>query len=374
MNAGAKALSNRPIKPGDRWCLNHAEWPADDRAAWLRAHRGMSDDGLDNPAVNWSGATTRKHEYAYGRYLGWLQRKGLDDAGETVEARITPARFGEYCKHLKAAVSPVSVAVLVCGLTSAVRALSPDTNWYWLGHRSHRLKLRAKPSREKRHAMRPTAELFAFGKTVMDKEDVTKSTGVAAALRYQSGFAIALLAARPLRIRNFQAITIGESLRWDGSAYWLTFSTADTKTRTAIDEPFPSELRPYLEAFLKTWRRVLLRQASKFGYRSDHGRLWVGRNGAPMKESTLRQMVERYTEKQFGTALWPHLFRDCLLTSIAMDQPDLLESSAVFLGHSNLDTGQKHYNQARMVDASRRFAKLMSELRESDPVDPDADP
>jgi hypothetical protein len=39
--------------------------------------------------------------------------------------------------------------------------------------------------------------------------------------------------------------------------------------------------------------------------------------------------------------------------------------SATLLGHVRLDTGQKHYNQARMLDAGRRYAASMSELRES---------
>ena len=88
---------------------------------------------------------------------------------------------------------------------------------------------------------------------------------VHAAQRYQSGLVIALLAARPLRIRNFQAITIGELLRWDGRRYWLVFSTDATKMRRPIEEPLPDDLIPYLEAFLRTWRPVLLRQAKKYG-------------------------------------------------------------------------------------------------------------
>jgi hypothetical protein len=39
--------------------------------------------------------------------------------------------------------------------------------------------------------------------------------------------------------------------------------------------------------------------------------------------------------------------------------------SATLLGHVRLDTGQKHYNQARMLEAGRRYAARMSALRES---------
>jgi hypothetical protein len=102
-----------------------------------------------------------------------------------------------------------------------------------------------------------------------------------------------------------------------------------TKTGGSIDEPVPDDLVPYLEEFLRTWRPVLLRQASKFSGDPTHRRLWVDRAGGPMQEFTLRSLIERYTEKQFGTAVWPHLFRECLLTSVAIDQPELMSISAV---------------------------------------------
>jgi hypothetical protein len=153
---------------------------------------------------------------------------------------------------------------MVCGLAAAVKAMAPTEDWSWLSRRATRMKLKAKASREKRHAVRHTIDLYRFGLTVMDTAG-TAAGPVAAAQRYQAGLIIALLAARPLRKRNFQAITIGESLRWDGRRYWLTFGTHETKMRMRIDEPLPDDLQPYLEAFLLSWRPVLLRKTQKFG-------------------------------------------------------------------------------------------------------------
>ena len=136
-----------------------------------------------------------------------------------------------------------------------------------------------------------------------------------------------------------------------------------TKRQSAIDEPLPDDLHPYLEAFLKTWRPVLLRQARKFGGVPTHRRLWVDIYGKPMEESTLRSLISGYKQKEFGTAVWPHLFRDCMLTSVAIDQPDLVRMSTTLLGHASTRTGEQHYNQARMIDASRRYGATISELR-----------
>jgi integrase len=341
-----------------------ALWPSADRLTWDRARLGTGPGGLDNPATLWRDRTLQNNENGYGRYLSWLSRQGLLSVSEAPSDRITPSRLKAYIPDLKPNISSVSVTMAVAQLLSAAKAFSPDANWSWLNRRVARLKFQAKPSREKRYAIQNTLDLYNYGKQLMDEADLGAGGELAATQRYQSGLIIALLAARPLRIRNFQAITIGKSLRWDGKGYWLTFSADETKTGSAIDEPFPEDLLPYLEAFIKTRRPVLLRRASGGSAKVAHRSLWVDRSGEKMQEFTLRSLIERYTEQRFGRAVWPHLFRDCLLTSVAIDQPDLMRVSATLLGHTSLRTGEKFYNQARQLDASRQFGTAVSELRE----------
>jgi hypothetical protein len=84
-----------------------------------------------------------------------------------------------------------------------------------------------------------------------------------------------------------------------------------------------------------------------------------------MRENTLRDLIKNYTAAEFGQPLWPHLFRDCLLTSVATDHPELMGISARLLGHTTLKTGEKHYNQACMLDASRKYGMAVLELREA---------
>ena len=340
-----------------------ALWPARDREAWIHARLGIGPAGRDNPSPGWCAPTLKNNEVGYGRYLSWLHRGGILVEDEAVTTRITEDRLARFTTDLQATVSSCSVATSISTLALAARALAPDADWSWLSRRSTRLKRKVQPSRDKRHAIQHTLELYRLGKQIMDTADRGKPN-VSTAHRYQSGLMIALLAARPLRIRNFQAIALGTSLRWDGRRYWLTFSAADTKTGGAIDEPVPDDLTLYLETFLRGWRPILVRQANKRSGDALHRRLWVNRYGAPMREATLRHAIEVHTKRHFGTAVWPHLFRDCLLTSVAVDSPDLMAISATLLGHARLEAGQKHYNQARMLDASRRFAACMSELRE----------
>ena len=339
-------------------------WPARDRSDWIAARAGTGDAGRDNPAAGWSDRTLKKCHDGYGRYLSWLHCTGHLVEDEIVTERVTGNRVASYTAFLGFSLSPASVGMMVGSLCSAGQALSPNTDWSWLRRRASRLKLRARASRDKRTAIRHSSDLYRLGKHLMETAVQGKTVGPRAAQRYQAGLVIALLAARPLRIRNYQAITIGESLRWDGRTYWLSFNAEDTKTGGPIDEPVPADLIPGLDAFLRYWRPILVRQAKKFGGESAHRRLWVDVRGNPMRESTLRVLIEWHTKREFGTAVWPHLFRDALLTSLATDQPDLMSISPTLLGHVGSDTGQKYYNQARMLDAGKRFAANVSELRE----------
>ena len=363
--SGTMSKAEQEVLRASRLIWHVPLWPLADRVIWTRARLGSGLEGRDNPATLWSQRTLKNNENGYGRYLSWLSREGLLVEDEGIAARITSGRVAKYVEHLKASLSPVSVVMAVAQMIAAARALAPDVDWSWLKRRCARLKRYAKPSREKRHVVQHTFDLYRYGKQLMDEADQGGGGKLSATMRYQAGLIIALLAARPLRIRNFQAITIGKSLRWADRHYWLVFGTGDTKTGAAIEEPVPDDLVPYLEAFIRFRRPVLLRRRSEGSNMPPHRALWVDWSGQPLKEATLRAIIERYTKRRFGIAIWPHLFRDCLLTSVAINTPDLMRVSASLLGHSSLRTGEKHYNQARMIDASRQFAGTVSDLREN---------
>jgi hypothetical protein len=101
-------------------------WPATDRDIWFRARNGHGPMKHDNPAFRWSGPTIKNHENGYGRFLSWLHREGLLVEDETVAQRVTRERIVKYTNHLKAEISPVSVAAMIATLTLAAQAISPE--------------------------------------------------------------------------------------------------------------------------------------------------------------------------------------------------------------------------------------------------------
>ena len=142
-------------------------WPPLDRQLWVQACSGDGPDGLENPAAGWRDRTLKKNEDGYGRYLSWLHRQGLLIEKETISERLTPDRLALFVASLKAHLSPVSVGMTIGALNAAAKAFGPAVDWSWLSRRYSRLKARAKPSRDKRHAIQHTLDLYNYGKELM---------------------------------------------------------------------------------------------------------------------------------------------------------------------------------------------------------------
>jgi integrase len=58
-----------------------------------------------------------------------------------------------------------------------------------------------------------------------------------------------------------------------------------------------------------------------------------------------------------------HDFRRAAATFIATDAPEKIGLIQGVLQHASLDVSEQHYNLARSVEASRRFAAHLSKLR-----------
>ncbi|MBU6420135.1 MAG: hypothetical protein KGQ79_10480, partial [Proteobacteria bacterium] len=200
---------------------------------------------------------------------------------------------------------------------------------------------------------------------LMEAAKVRTGQPIRTACAYQQGLMIALLAVRPLRIRNFLALELGRTLLADGTGYSMVFGADELKMAQngALNEPFPEALLPHLGLFLAVYRPTLLRQGDAKQARPATNHLWIDRYGAPMQEPAMRVTIKTVTGRAFGKAVWPHLFRDCLATSVAIEQPALMHIASVMLGHTSLQTIQKHYNQAKMLEAGQKYTKALTQMR-----------
>jgi integrase len=82
-----------------------------------------------------------------------------------------------------------------------------------------------------------------------------------------------------------------------------------------------------------------------------------------MTENALYDRIVRVTRAVFGRPVNPHLFRDCAATALAMENPDHIRIVAPLLGHTNLTTAERFYNQGQAHQAAKRHLIALRKRR-----------
>ena len=191
------------------------------------------------------------------------------------------------------------------------------------------------------------------------------------ATRYRDGLMIALLAARQLRRRNLAGLELDRTLeRRDDGSWWIVLPAAETKTRVALEMPWPEALVPALGTWLATYRPILANATGRW-HRPAGAALWVSADGSPMTEMALYDRIIAATRAAFGRSINPHLFRDCAVTSIAIETPADIGIAGPMLGHSGHRTAERNYNQAQSITASRRLQAVLIAIGNGTLPDPD---
>jgi hypothetical protein len=359
-----------PKKDPARRCLKVEAWPALDREAWQIALRQGDIFDERKAGDGWKASTRGKVAKAYGRWLNWLQSSGLPDSALRPSERVTLPNVGRFIADLQAAGnSPYTVLGRIRDLFHAMRALAPEENWDWLRRLINRLRRRVMPVRNKRILVVPSDLLLAFGLELMTgAEGPEDGSEFARASHYRNGLMIALLAARPLRRRNFASIEIGRHLVKEGDQYLLCFEGEETKTGVPIEDLVPAGLNRYLERYLSHHRPVLasrthLRNGRHRQFRPAEMSLWISTNCSAMSEGAIYEQIRKLTRGKFGRALTPHLFRDSAATSIATEDPEHIYTVKSVLAHGSLQTSEKHYNHANSMISSRRYQSFLMALR-----------
>jgi hypothetical protein len=236
------------------------------------------------------------------------------------------------------------------------------------------LRQHAAPVREKRPRLQTVDDLFDFGVEMME---AAESAGAApspivmtweCATQFRDGLMVALLALRPLRRRNFCSIEIGRHLTQRAGAYWLLFERDETKTKKQpIEEPFPPVLVPALERYLTHYRPWLCKQTSnrdpRYPFRPAGRHLWASKTGSPLSPEAFYKGLRKRTTARFGRALFPHLFRDCAATTIAVRDPAHVRIIISVLGYTDIRTSERFYNHAQGLEATRKLQDEILALR-----------
>lgn len=259
----------------DRRCKPLQEWPEVDRLLWLAelVPGDLFEEG--GTRANFADETNRGVVYSYGRWLQWLDRHcqmaPIDSPGD----RITPDRVSTYLADLQRHISTQTVINRLIDLSMAARVMDPDRDWSWIRRLLRPVQARHKPARPKRPRLVSISELFDLGVTLMSEAEL-KNLECRCATAFRDGLIIALLAARPLRMRNLVGLTLDRTLVLQGEQWWIQIPAAETKTREPIELLGPNRWslgsRSTSPAIDLSWRSDtddgLARSVKRCGYRT----------------------------------------------------------------------------------------------------------
>ncbi len=336
-------------------------WPAPCRARWEEAfaETGLFDE--PKPATRWRRATIRKNRSGFGALVSWTLHAGLHDPAADIGSVVTRDHVAGFVAAMREEdYAPYTVACHVQEIHDCACVMDPSGDWSWLLNAVKRTRASARPLRNKLSRLQPAERLERLGLDLMDRaQSDPHLTRYKRALMFRDGFMIAFLIRRPLRIANLQSMDLdGRVVLRERSAV-LVFPAEEMKGKRPFEVAFPPELFGALETYLAIHRPFLL---SLGGHGTDLPALWISNEGLQMADVSIRNMIKKRTARAFEHDLTPHLFRDSSVTTLVRDAPESARITRSILGHATLDVTNKHYNQARMVEVSRRHTDLIERL------------
>lgn len=343
--------------------LSVAKWPRADRSAWLQALQPHDVFDPFGRASRWAAATQHKVQNDYARWLSWISDAYPHELELLPIERITPTRVAEFAVAVGKKNLATSVASSVEGLWMGITTIEPSAELPWLRTIVNHLSRHAKKEKPKSLRIRHSAELFSLGLRLMDEAESDRigSEGERGVL-FRDGLMIALLAARPIRLRNLHMMRIETHLVKTSVGYCLVFERTETKRGLALQWGVPPVLTPRFDRYLTFYRPTLLgRRPTQL----HNLYCWLAWFGKQLGEESISSRISAHTLAAFGVAISPHLFRHCAVTSIAVDDPAALAMAPNVLGNSGFKAIELHYNQATMLHAARRYQACVAGLRVS---------
>jgi integrase len=315
-------------------------------------------------AANLAPATRAEIVNSYGRWLNWLRGTGDIDTSVHPASRITPEAVAAYVEELGQLNAPQTVLCRVRSLACAVDVMWPSTPTDWLWAIVRRLKRKAQPLAGKRDRLVQSGALIDLGRRLMaEAESSSEGSASRRAARYRDGLLIAILAARPVRLRNLAGIEVGQHLVRIGADYVLLFAASETKTKVALEYALPPSLTPFIDRYLDYYRLVLREYHRKGRNRASNtpaGRyLWVSTEGSAMTAVAIYDRVVKHTAERLGRRVNPHAFRHCAASSVALLDPGHLLINKSVLGHTTIATSERYYTQARAAEASITYQEWL---------------
>lgn len=349
-----------PWKTPERACAKPDTWPAPDRVLWQRALEPadlLDPDGSNGARFSFSVRSNQKIEQGYGRWLTHLEHHDPEALTLAPADRITSERVKAFVERLLDLGNSTQTCLSrLQDLHDMAKVLGSHKDWRFLGRVASRLRSQHRPARSKVH-LQLSDELLDLGFALMD-EAASQTTIRKAAIVYRDGLIIAIQALFANRRRNLASVQIGKNLIVTGDTYLLRFEEGETKTGQFLEFECPAELTSAIDAYLTIHRPYLAELTGRWS-KPIGDAFWISSDGSPMTEVAVYDVVRKRTKAAFGKAMSIHLFRDAAATTLAIADPENVRVAARLLGHRNLATTERYYQQANQQIAHREFVATL---------------
>jgi integrase len=177
------------------------------------------------------------------------------------------------------------------------------------------------------------------------------------AIRLQSGLAIEILLAAPIRARNLATLHLARHVipTRPGGVRHIVIPAEEVKNRTALAFEVSDVLGELMDAYLARGRPLLAGEPDGF--------LFPGRNGGAKGPVWLATQIKRTIKQETGVDLNVHAFRHLAAMLFLREHPGEYETTRLILGHKSLSTTVRSYCGLEQADALRRFDALIDRHR-----------
>jgi integrase len=354
----SRSRARRSVTPGKPRSLPIAEWPASDRLGWEQACRPAERLKRGGAASHLALVSQVDIAKRYGLYLDFLQRNGRLDPVRGVITLVTPDNVDGFITELQARVRSVTVWNSVYKLRRAAQLIVPGADFGWLTEIEKDIALVMVP-RSKAERLVLTERLVEAGLILIREAEMFGKTALARAIGVRNGLLIALLALHPVRIKNFAALTIGDTFVNIDGRWWLRIPSDDTKSYRVDQRQIPAFITDLVNSYINTQRQVLChRDAEQLA-------LWVSSTtGRRLTTKNLGTLISKITRETIGVDVSPHLFRTAGASTAAVYGGNHPHLASALLTHRDPRVTEEHYNLAMSMSAGEEYASITQLYRQ----------
>jgi integrase/recombinase XerD len=336
-----------------------ADWPETDRLLMQNTRKAGTFLRPGGAASGWRSRTFDKVVYRYGNFLWWLDATYRLLPESQPSDRVTPENIEAFVEAYGAGHASTSLAGTLHGVYEAIRIMHPEADLGYVLDAVASVKAIAK-ARPKLPRMADHGSLANLGEELIAHgAKRVKECHMLSAAAVRDGCMILFQIACPVRRANFESLRLGANLLRGAGGYDVELDPDETKTHQPFGATLPEWLARHLDFYIDAARPVLQARSGK----PDEGWLWLAADGGHMTGKAIARRVRQLTAKHLGRAMSLHLFRDSMATTVAVHDSGNIGIVGDVLGRKRHETSEKHYNQARGLEAARRYHGVLKERR-----------